>query len=200
MSDIWEVLIKHKNPCTISTKSDLILRDFDLIKRLADVTYVSIAATITCADEKIRMDIEPGGVSSERRFEMLRIFKENINSVIGLHIMPVIPFLTDTDENLDELFLSGKNVNVDYAILQALNLRGETKNVFLSFIREKYPRIYNKLCLMYRNGYADGAYREALYVKAADIMKKYNISNDYSLFMEKRLEAKNNYEQISLFE
>ena len=114
--------------------------------------------------------------------------------------MPVIPFLTDTDENLDELFLSGKNVNVDYAILQALNLRGETKNVFLSFIREKYPRIYNKLCLMYRNGYADGAYREALYVKAADIMKKYNISNDYSLFMEKRLEAKNNYEQISLFE
>lgn len=200
MSDIWEVLIKHKNPCTISTKSDLILRDFDLIKRLADVTYVSIAATITCADEKIRMDIEPGGVSSERRFEMLRIFKENTNSVIGLHIMPVIPFLTDTDENLDELFLSGKNVNVDYAILQALNLRGETKNVFLSFIREKYPRIYNKLCLMYRNGYADGAYREALYVKAADIMKKYNISNDYSLFMEKRLEAKNNYEQISLFE
>ena len=114
--------------------------------------------------------------------------------------MPVIPFLTDTDENLDALFLSGKNVNVDYAILQALNLRGETKNVFLSFIREKYPRIYNKLCLMYRNGYADGAYREALYNKAADVMKKYNISNDYSLFMEKRLEAKNNYEQISLFE
>ena len=198
MSDIWEVLIKHKNPCTISTKSDLILRDFDLIKRLADITYVSIAATITC--EKIRMDIEPGGVSSERRFEMLRIFKENTNSVTGLHIMPVIPFLTDTDENLDALFLSGKNVNVDYAILQALNLRGETKNVFLSFIREKYPRIYNKLCLMYRNGYADGAYREALYNKAADVMKKYNISNDYSLFMEKRLEAKNNYEQISLFE
>ena len=52
---------KYKNPCIISTKSDLILRDFDLIEQLSDITYVNVASTITCIDEDIRRKIEPGG-------------------------------------------------------------------------------------------------------------------------------------------
>lgn len=202
MPDIWKLLIKYKNPCTISTKSDLILRDFDLIKQLADITYVNVAATITCADENMRRDIEPGGVSSKRRFDMLKIFKDNTKAVTGLHIMPVIPYLTDTDENLEELFSEAKENRVDYSIIQALNLRGETKNVFLSFVREKYHVFYNNLCSMYKSGYADRSYREELYKKASALMVKYNISNDYAGFVHNKSEFDNaiKYKQISLFD
>ena len=47
MPEILRLLIQYKNPCIISTKSDLILRDFDLIARLAELTYVNVACTIT---------------------------------------------------------------------------------------------------------------------------------------------------------
>ena len=72
MPDILKLLIKYRTPCIISTKSDLILRDFDLIAELASITYVNVAATITCMDENVRQKIEPGGVPSLRRFQMLK--------------------------------------------------------------------------------------------------------------------------------
>ena len=53
MKEVLEVLIKYRNPCIISTKSDLILRDYELIDRLSRLTYVNIASTITCVDEDL---------------------------------------------------------------------------------------------------------------------------------------------------
>ena len=161
MPDIWKLLIKYKNPCTISTKSDLILRDYDLIMELSEKAYVNVASTITGVDEKIRKRIEPGAVSYERRFNMLKAFK-GTNVRTGLHIMPVIPYLTDSDENLDALFEKGADAGVDYAIVQALNLRGETKVTFMTFIKELYPEIFDELLDMYKTGYAPPGYRSYL--------------------------------------
>ena len=142
MPDVWDVLIKHKNPCTISTKSDLILRDYDLIEKLAGLTYVNIASTITCIDEKIREKIEPGAAPSERRFNMLEAFGKT-EAFTGMHTMPVIPFITDSEENLEGLFCRAQRAGIDYAIVQPMNLKGETKLVFLSFVKENYPKDYN---------------------------------------------------------
>ncbi|MFZ5341894.1 MAG: hypothetical protein ACOZBL_05160 [Patescibacteria group bacterium] len=60
MRNILKIMIKHKNPIIISTKSDLILRDLDLIDELSKLNYVNIAFTITSFDEEIRQKIEPG--------------------------------------------------------------------------------------------------------------------------------------------
>ena len=72
MPDILKLFIKYKTPIIISSKSDLILRDYDLIDELSQITYVNIAATITTTDEGVRQKLEPSGVSSARRFEMLK--------------------------------------------------------------------------------------------------------------------------------
>jgi len=71
MPEILKLLIKYKTPAIISTKSDLILRDFDLIDELSKITYINIAATITTTDENLRKKIEPQGCESNKRFEML---------------------------------------------------------------------------------------------------------------------------------
>lgn len=201
MPEIWKVLIKYKNPCIISTKSDLILRDFDLIEQLSDITYVNVASTITCIDEDIRRKIEPGGVSSERRFKMLEAFRETKAST-GLHIMPIIPYITDTKRNLEGLFARGKEAGVDYAITETLNLRGETKNVFLSFVREEYPQYYNALCSMYKTGWAGKEYKMELLKMIRPLMKEYGISSSYTRPMKTRLKEISGpeYSQISLFD
>lgn len=201
MPDIWKLLIKYKNPCTISTKSDLILRDYDLIMELSEKAYVNVASTITGVDEKIRERIEPGAVSYERRFNMLKAFK-GTNVRTGLHIMPVIPHLTDSDENLDALFEKGADAGVDYAIVQALNLRGETKITFMTFIKELYPEIFDELLDMYKTGYAPTDYRSDLAKRAAALMKKHGITGEYAARRagEEKAGEKKEYEQISLFD
>ncbi|MCD8036312.1 MAG: radical SAM protein [Clostridiales bacterium] len=196
MPEILKLLIKYKNPCTISTKSDLILRDFDLIAELAETAGVNVAATITCTDESIRQKIEPRGASSKRRFEMLKAFSKTKAST-GVHIMPVIPFITDSRENLESLFSNAKDADVDYAIVQPMNLRGETKNVFLSFVREEYPSCYNELCGMYKRGYVSSEYKAGLYKMTDELMKKYGISKSRR---EPRSKPQGGeYEQMSLF-
>ena len=106
MTEILKVLIKYKNPCIISTKSDLILRDFDLIDQLSKMTYVNIAATITCIDKELAAKIEPAAALPAHRFNMLKAFQKT-DAVTGVHDMPIIPFLTDTDEILESLFEGG---------------------------------------------------------------------------------------------
>nr|WP_169805484.1 radical SAM protein [Methanobrevibacter filiformis] len=80
MPKILEVFIKYRNPIIISTKSDLILRDIELIDKLSKLTYVNIAGSITTFNEDIRKKIEPNTCSSMKRLNMLSRVKEETNA------------------------------------------------------------------------------------------------------------------------
>ena len=178
MPDILNLMIKYKTPCIISTKSDLILRDFDLIDHLSRITYVNVAATITCMDENIRQRLEPGGVASLRRFRMLKEFSKTQASR-GLHMMPIIPYLTDSDENLDALYAHGEEARVSYALPGLLNLRGRTKTSFFNFIRLQYPSLEPILQDLYRDGRLDQAYRTAFHKRLCRIKGRHSLSHDH---------------------
>ncbi len=94
MPELLKLLIKYKTPAIISTKSVLSMRDFDLIKDLSEITYVNIAASVTTLDEDMRKGLEPFCAPTADRFEMLKAFGETSAST-GLHMMPIIPYLTD---------------------------------------------------------------------------------------------------------
>ena len=82
MRDVLKLLIRYKTPMCISTKSDLILRDFDLIDELSSIVPVRIATTITALDEKLSSLIEPNVISPERRLNILKEFKKISNTLI----------------------------------------------------------------------------------------------------------------------
>ncbi|HED23781.1 MAG TPA: radical SAM protein [Firmicutes bacterium] len=89
MPEILKLLIKYKTPAIISTKSDLILRDYDLIDQLSRLTYINVAATITTADENMRRLIEPHSAPTAARLAMLGEFRKTRAS-IGFHIRLII--------------------------------------------------------------------------------------------------------------
>ena len=95
MREVLALMIEYKNPVTISTKSDLILRDYELLGELAELTYVNIAVTVTTMDEKLSTLLEPLASPPEKRFSVLKEFKDTA-AVTGLHMMPILPFLTDS--------------------------------------------------------------------------------------------------------
>lgn len=197
MPEILKLMIKYKNPCIISTKSDLILRDFDLIDELSNITYVNVAATITAVDENIRRKIEPNGVSSKIRFRMLKEFSKT-NASIGVHAMPIIPYITDTRENIEGLYQGARDCNATYLLAQILNLRGITKWNFLNFLKSDYRDIYPKIEKLYKYGRVDSAYSRDLYSMIAEIRAKYGVSNNYRSYMNKILN-RDKGEQLSFF-
>lgn len=186
MPDILRLLIKYKTPAIISTKSDLILRDYDLIDELSRITYINVAATITTMDEKVRKLIEPGGVESHRRFEMLKTFRKT-NASVGLHVMPIIPYLTDSFENFDLLFSRAKDSNVHYVLPGTLYLRGKTRTVFFDFIKKEIPHLYNDLAKLYMTGGADKEYKNTLYKMINELRDKYELSSSYTKPMKEKL-------------
>lgn len=186
MPEILKLLIKYKTPAIISTKSDLILRDYDLIDELSKITYINVAATITTMDEDIRKLIEPGGVESAKRFNMLKEFR-NTNASVGLHVMPIIPFLTDSFENFDLLFSNARDSGVHYVLPGTLYLRGKTRSVFFDFIKKELPHLYNDLAALYKTGGADKEYKSSLYKMVNELRDKYNLSSSYTKPMKEKL-------------
>ncbi len=186
MPQILKLLIKHKTPAIVSTKSDLILRDYELIDELSKLTYINVAATITTVDEELRKLIEPGGVESSRRFKMLKEFRKT-NASVGLHVMPIIPYLTDGYNNIDSLFNMAKDSAVHYVLPGTLYLRGKTRTIFFDFIKKEFPYLYNDLLEIYKTGGADKEYKNNLYKTVNQLKDKYSLSSSYSKPMKEKL-------------
>jgi DNA repair photolyase len=179
MPEVLKILIKHKTPAIISTKSNLILRDFDLIAELSKLTYVNIASTITTMDENDRKKIEPFGSTSMERFEMLKEFRKT-NASVGLHTMPIIPYITDSYSNIENLCFEAKRSNVHYMLPGVLYLRGTTRKVFFEFIIDQFSNKYENIKELYKTGAADKNYKNKLYNEIVNpLRKKYGISNSY---------------------
>lgn len=186
MPEILKLLIKYRNPAIISTKSDLILRDFDLIEKLSKLTYINIASTITTTDPKVSKLIEPNASSPDQRFNILREFKKT-NASVGLHVMPIIPLITDSKENIDSLFKRGKDINISYLLTGALYLRGKTKTTFLNFVKEALPEKYNKMKELYINGSLNREYKNNLYNKVRYYIEKYKLPTDFNTPLKQRI-------------
>ena len=198
MPDVLRLLIKYKTPCIISTKSQLILRDYDLIDELSRITYVNIAATITCMDESIRRKIEPNGAPSLKRFDILKEFSKT-NASTALHFMPIIPYLTDKYDNINELYANAKDVNVSYVIPDVLNLRGRTRSVFFNFIKKDFLKLYVPLQELYKSGHVSKEYKDTLYEMENKLRAKYGLCGNYLAIMKEKL-RQTEPKQISFFD
>lgn len=178
MRKVLALMIEYKNPFIISTKSDLILRDYDLLKELAELTYVSVAVTVTTMDKKLSSLLEPLASPPEKRFSVLRAFKDT-TAVTGIHMMPILPFLTDSPQNLEQILSLAAECEVDYALPGVLNLRGETRKHFFNFLELSFPELVDPYRKLYAKGEADRAYKATLYEVLRSLMEKSHLSGDY---------------------
>ena len=94
-----EIINKYGCGLAIQTKSDLILRDMDMLISINEKAKCIVEMTLTTFDENLCAIIEPNVCGSQRRFEVLRIMRDNgIKTIVWLS--PFLPFINDTEENL----------------------------------------------------------------------------------------------------
>lgn len=198
MPEILRLMIKYRNPVILSTKSDLILRDFDLLDELSRVAFVNVASTVTSMDEGLCRRLEPGAAPPGRRMDMLAAFRKT-QVHASVHMMPVIPFLTDGDGNLEAVFSAAAEAGVEWVLTALLNLRGPTREVFLDFMEREYPAEYRRLLPLYlRGGLRE--YRAPLWQRLARVRQKYGLYSDYQQAIDRELAKRRAPVQLSLFE
>jgi len=191
LPQLIDVLKKTRNPIFIQTKSTLIMRDYELIKELAKYTTVDIATSICSFDETARKIIEPGAPTALERMEMLRQFTGVCRHTI-VSFMPVIPLISDTNENLDTAFMLTKEFNLDSIIAYPLHLRGKLKVPFFQLIQNHFPEIYPQFSELYKTSDLESNYANNLFQKIARLREKYQLFGSYSI-----VQPKDN--QLSLF-
>lgn len=189
MPDLLKLLIRYETPAIISTKSILPLRDFDLIRQLADKTYVNIAASVTTVDENLRKGLEPYCAPTKDRFDMLRAFSET-NASIGVHMMPIIPYLTDSMDNQRALLEMAKSANASYVLPGVMYLRGVTRPYFMTYVKAHSPDVYKALVALYTRGGAGKPYKMSFYAAYNQLRDEIGLSDSYSKPIKEKLKEK----------
>jgi DNA repair photolyase len=174
MPDILKVLIRHRNPVVLTTKSSLILRDIKLIKELAAVTSVSIGSSITMMDETLRKLIEPCASSGIERFRVLKECKD-AGCRVNLLLTPILPYLTDSIENMEVIYQLAYSTGVNGLSSWPLNLKGKTKQRYFAFLKDYFPDLIPRYLLLYNGWHINKSYEEDLRKKVIFLRQKYNI-------------------------
>src|SRR5579864_8901864 len=137
----------------ITTKSDLILRDTDLLCEIARGNVLSINMTITTLDEKLARLLEPRAPRPALRLGAVRRLSQAGLSV-GVFPNPIMPLLTDGERQLDRLAKAARDAGAQYFGGGPLFLMPSAQKVFLPFLEEHFPA----LAPHYRAQYQKSAY------------------------------------------
>lgn len=139
---------------SIQTKSDLILRDLDLLKSINRKTKCVVSMTLTTYDEALCRIIEPNVCTTGRRAEVLRILKEEgIPTIVWLS--PILPFINDTEENIRGILSYCRDASVYGLMLFGIGvtLRDGDRQYFYAQLDQHFPGMKERYIRTHGNSY-----------------------------------------------
>jgi DNA repair photolyase len=145
---ILEILREHKFPFAIGTKSDLILRDLDLISEASRKYHCCVALSFSTLEENLGNLLEPNAPSPKRRLEVVKQLSE-AGITTGIWIAPIFPYWTDSEKEIGKIVDAAVENGAKFVLGAVYDNRNPIK--FAKFIEEhlsrlvpKYERLYAK--------------------------------------------------------
>jgi DNA repair photolyase len=197
---ILEEFVLHRGfEIGIVTKSDLVLRDVDVLRRVSEQNELFVNVTVTTLDTKLARILEPRAPRPDLR---LKAVKElNLAGVrAGVICAPVVPGITDSPAALDELVKATKEVGGRYIYANPLFLKPCSANIFLPFLEKEFPELVED----YRKRYANKAFVSKVYAKRlsdliAALRKKHGVTREITDRAGISAQTKSQEEQMALF-
>jgi DNA repair photolyase len=147
-----EVIADFKFPVHVMTKSDLVLRDSEILKQLSEV-YTAVSFTITTIDDGLGKKVEPGAPLVSDRFRAM----EKLSSagiLTGVSMMPILPFLQDTEENILGIANRAADSGARYLLpWLGMSLRDRQRAYYYTELDILFPGIKEKYIQRYGNQY-----------------------------------------------
>ena len=158
---VLEVLRDHANPCSVLTKSPLLLRDLDLFVELAATAGFSANLSIGTLDEEVWRRSEPGTPHPKARMAAV---KQLVAAGIpcGILMAPILPGISDSPEQLRAVVRAAAEAGASHLTPITLHLRPGVKEEFLPWLEEAYPELVAGYRRLYRGSNAPKAVREQI--------------------------------------
>lgn len=199
-----ELIDEYGYGVSILTKSDMILRDLDILKRINKKTKCVVQMTLTTADEDLCKIVEPHVCTTKRRAEVLEIMREEgIPTVVWM--TPILPFINDTEENIRGILELAGKAGV-YGIITfgiGLTLRDGDREYYYEKLEKHFPGVRQKYITTYGNAYEIPCphSRELTKLFYGLCREKGMESNTHKIFSYmSEFEEKNPVRQMSLWE
>ena len=196
-----EVILKHHCGISILTKSNLILRDIDLINEINKDSKAVVQVTLTTADDNLCKIVEPNVSLTSERVEVLRKCKKlGIPTVVWL--CPFLPFINDTEGNINRLMdvIIENDVKGIIFFGVGLTLREGNREYFYKCLDKDFPGLKEKYIDKYGNKYEVSSPRNK---ELSDLIirrcKEHNIMFEQNEVFNYLKEYPDKYEQMSLF-
>jgi len=151
-----ELIARHCFPVHIITKSDLVLRDLDLLKEIAKI-YAAVSFTITTADDELATKLEPGAPSPSRRYQALKTLSDQ-GIYTGITLMPVLPFIEDNEENILAIVDRAREAGAKYFIASfGMTMRDRQRAYYYEKLDRLFPGLREKYEKRFGDQYSCGA-------------------------------------------
>ena len=159
----------------ITTKGAVVLRDIDLLLRIHERSSLSIHVSLISLDADLLRRLEPLAPPPVVRIEVMRRLAA-AGLVVGLSVSPVLPALTDQEAGLEALVAEGARAGVRRLASQLLFLRSPTKEKYLRWLADEFPRYLEAYRLAYDGRvYLGGRYRERIRSLMARLRERYGL-------------------------
>ena len=196
-----KLILKYGYGVSIDTKSDLILRDMDLLKEINKQNNVIIKFTITTPNDDLSKVIEPNVCVSSKRFKAIKELTNN-GIFCGVMMNPVLPFITDKESDIKNLISLSYNSGAKFIhTYMGMTLRENQRDYYFDKLDKNFPGLKCKYINNYGNKYNCSVpnYR-ALYKVFTDECKKFGILYDMEQIIKAYKKDINDCKQITLFE
>jgi DNA repair photolyase len=162
MPGIWEAFRDAANPCSVLTKSPLLLRDLGLMREINERTRFSAALSVPTLDEKAWRATEPHTPNPRARLEAVaELTRAGIET--GVLIAPLMPGINDAPEHVGRIVELATEAGASFVSGIALHLRGEVRELFFAWLRDHRPDLIDRYEDLYHRGaYAPVAERQRL--------------------------------------
>lgn len=188
-----EIINKYNFPIHVLTKNTLVLRDIDLLKEISK-TYAAVSFTITTFDDDLARILEPGASKTSERFAAIKALSD-AGIYTGVLLMPILPFVNDTAENITNIVKAAKNAGAKYIVgYMGMTLRDKQREYYYNKLDKHFPGIKEKYTARYGNNYSitvpDGYALQSMFEARC---REYNIPLKMEFYKEVKPE------QLSLF-
>jgi DNA repair photolyase len=161
-------------PVHVVEKSDLVIKDLDVLQEIDEQTWVCVSFSFSTVDEDVSGVVEPVAPSPRRRLKAMREIAD-AGIVTGANLMPVLPFVTDSAKMIEDVVRAVHEHGGTFVLVGGLTLDNNVRTRYFTLLKRRFPELLHKYEDLYRSDIHQ--YNRETAVRAQKICETYGLKN-----------------------
>jgi len=170
-----EVVGELEFPVHVIEKSDLVLKDLDVLKEIHEKAWACVSFSFSTVDEDVSGIFEPVAPSPSRRLEAMREIAD-AGILTGCNLMPILPFITDSPDMMEDVVKEVKEHGGKFVLIGGLTLDNNVKTRYHKLLKEKFPELLSKYEDLYGSEKIEEHYKR-IGKEVGEICKRYGLKD-----------------------